>query len=985
MVIPAVNGNIIGTAVLEIVTDSTKADAGLTAFQKRVAIGTAVAFGVAVHEGAQFETTLAKIGNFTNANATDLSRMRSEVLALGPAVGRGPQELADALYSITSAGQYGSNALDILTASAKGSVSGLGETKDIAKVVVSAVNAYGAANLSAAKATDVLIAAVREGSAEPEELANQLGRVIGVAAQMGVRFDDVAAAVAVLTKNGIDTDQAVTGLRTTLLALNNPAVQAGAALKGVNLDAAAIRRTIREQGLIEGLRQLSEAFGGDTEKIAEVIPEARALVAVFGLVGKASGEAADVQKRVREATGLTEETFARASRTAGVQFQRALASVMTILVLLGSEVLPPITAGLAEIADALGHVTDAFQLLPAPIRQTVVVMGLLAALAPVINALLLRGQIAWAASTTSIMANTVAMRANAAAAREAQVAAGVSGNLTGGAAASFAVFERGEQAAKRWATAMSVARVVGIGAGLTLGSMAQQSDNLTVSMLGTVAQATALGATFGAHGAIIGALVGSLMALVGANDAVTASIKRQHDAMMQEAAEIARTSTRGEIQNELTARLAAVERVRTAINEAQRGGFAGGGGARLDALRDELFEAQRRAETYANALNIVSGNEDRLKGATDGVTNALHGATGAAAGFVGALTDADREVNDAVSLMDVLASKVLSIDDVFRIVKESGQGLEDPFVSAMNSVAESADDMAMRTLAAIERIQRGAATTGPRIGRSLADELKLALADKAILDAQDPTGAIRKQIADARGGGSTAPGPLQRMAQRRTEGEAEAVRVAMITGTPSAEAVAKVRAEYARLDAMWPKFADNLRAAGIQVTDDMREMFDRMTDTSAAALEILTNRNKDIVDAIAGALNEGSSVDVAVGSVTAQQERLRGLLGTFEAEVTKYGGVVDDRMRAMFLGLKATTSQQTNELEGLIGGLLVRRVGMGMRGLLYNGQDVTSGNSGPVMTQHNQITLAVPDPERIDVPGAVDALRYAGFGAKVGK
>ena len=89
--------------------------------------------------------------------------MKDSVLDLAGETARAPGELADAMFFIQSAGLRGAAAMETLEASAKAAAVGLGDTSTIADLATSALNAYGAENLSATAATDVLAAAVREG------------------------------------------------------------------------------------------------------------------------------------------------------------------------------------------------------------------------------------------------------------------------------------------------------------------------------------------------------------------------------------------------------------------------------------------------------------------------------------------------------------------------------------------------------------------------------------------------------------------------------------------------------------------------------------------------------------------------------------------------------------------------------------------------------------------------------------------------------
>ena len=103
--------------------------------------------------------------------------------------------------------------MEVLEASAKGAAVGLGQTKVVADAATSAVNAYGAENLSGSAAVDVLTAAVREGKVEADRLAPAIGKAIPVASAMGIEFHEVAAAIASMTRTGTDARTSAIQLR----------------------------------------------------------------------------------------------------------------------------------------------------------------------------------------------------------------------------------------------------------------------------------------------------------------------------------------------------------------------------------------------------------------------------------------------------------------------------------------------------------------------------------------------------------------------------------------------------------------------------------------------------------------------------------------------------------------------------------------------------------------------------------------------------
>ena len=124
-----------------------------------------------------FDKSLTQIPSLVGVAAEDVQAMGVAARTMAAETGKSANEAAQALFFITSAGLRGSDAMDVLDASLKASAVGLGETRIVADLATSAMNAFGKENLSATDATDVLVAAVREGKLLSEELAGAMGSV----------------------------------------------------------------------------------------------------------------------------------------------------------------------------------------------------------------------------------------------------------------------------------------------------------------------------------------------------------------------------------------------------------------------------------------------------------------------------------------------------------------------------------------------------------------------------------------------------------------------------------------------------------------------------------------------------------------------------------------------------------------------------------------------------------------------------------------
>ena len=318
----------------------------------RVAAAAVAAVAVAsVKEAAKFETSLSKIQGLVGVSSDEIDELAAAARRLGPAFGSNANDAADALFFITSAGLRGADATNILEAALKGSAIGLGETKTIADLATSAVNAYGASQLSGAKAVDVLAEAVRLGKLEPAELAASMGDVLPLASALGVRFDEVGAAMAGMSKTGTDASTASTQLRGIFNALVKPTAEAEAALGNMGLSAEGLREQVKEKGLLSVLQTLTDKFNGNLEATADVFGNVRALTGVLDLMGPAAAENAEIFRLMADDTGVLDEALAITAETAEFKFNVAMGKTKDALIGIGQDLLLKLMPHLDKFLD----------------------------------------------------------------------------------------------------------------------------------------------------------------------------------------------------------------------------------------------------------------------------------------------------------------------------------------------------------------------------------------------------------------------------------------------------------------------------------------------------------------------------------------------------------------------------------------------------------------------------------------------------------
>ena len=344
---------------------------------RNVTVPLAAAGVASVKLASDFETSFAQIEGLVGVAGDELNDLRDFTLALGPAVGKGPNELAEAMFFITSAGLRTTDAMEALEASAKASAAGLGDVATVADAATSAMNAYGPEVLSAVAATDVLVATVREGKLAPEELASAMGKVLPTASSLGVSFDEVGASLAVMSRTGLNAAESSTALNAILNTMLRPTTQAEEALAGLGTSAAELRTMIDDEGLLATLQFLEDAFDGDTAAIASVFGNVRGLTGALNILNQDAEATQTIFDNVAASAGMTDQAFEAVADTAGFKTKQALAQLEAAAIAIGDALLPLVGA----LATGVGALATAFSGLPQPIQTGIVALAGMAAMA----------------------------------------------------------------------------------------------------------------------------------------------------------------------------------------------------------------------------------------------------------------------------------------------------------------------------------------------------------------------------------------------------------------------------------------------------------------------------------------------------------------------------------------------------------------------------------------------------------------------------
>ena len=165
-----------------------------------------VSAGVAaVSMASGFDDAMAKVSTIADTTEVPLDELRGAILDLSDDTGIAANDIADNVYNAISAGQKTGDAVAFVGQAAKLAKAGFTDSAAGLDVLTTTLNAYKMEADQATRVSDVLLMTQNKGKTTVGELASSMGKAIPTASAFGVSLENLAAAYATTTANGIAT------------------------------------------------------------------------------------------------------------------------------------------------------------------------------------------------------------------------------------------------------------------------------------------------------------------------------------------------------------------------------------------------------------------------------------------------------------------------------------------------------------------------------------------------------------------------------------------------------------------------------------------------------------------------------------------------------------------------------------------------------------------------------------------------------------
>ena len=301
------------------------------------------------------ETAIAKLS--TLMVPFDMGKIKAKLMEVAQDTGIAASILTEAAYQARSAGVAAENVVEFVKTATKTSVAGFTDSATAVNVLTTAINAYKLEGSDAERVASMLVKTQDEGKTSVGELAQNMGRVIPVAAAYNVSLENLTTSYALLTKSGTNTAIATTNLT----ALFNELAKDGSTVADILQEQTGqsftqLMGSGRDLGQV--MTVLLDSVNGDATAFANLWSSTTAGQAALSLVNSGAEEFTRTLSVMENSSGAVERNFQTMADTTEFAQQRMANAAENLRIAIGDQLNPALEKLYATGADAFTWATD---------------------------------------------------------------------------------------------------------------------------------------------------------------------------------------------------------------------------------------------------------------------------------------------------------------------------------------------------------------------------------------------------------------------------------------------------------------------------------------------------------------------------------------------------------------------------------------------------------------------------------------------------
>lgn len=316
----------------------------------------------AYNEATKLDEKLRGASTLYGSVAVDQTKLVDNLKSISLQTGESLEVLGQTVYDAMSAGvqptEDMADVLQVVASSSKLAKAGFTDTNTAMKASLSVINAYGMGIENINKVSDILLNTQNLGVTTVGELSNALSKVTPVASAFGVSIENVTSALALMTKQGTNTEVASTGLSSILSELGKSGTTASENLQKASLSAGLTETSFK--GLLdsgESLGDILDIMSTYAEQnnlsLVDMFSSIEAGKSALQITNAGAEEFNETLDSMKTATGLVSESFEKMV-TPSQKLDSAIATLKTTI---GEKLKPAVDSAKTALADLLTKMT----------------------------------------------------------------------------------------------------------------------------------------------------------------------------------------------------------------------------------------------------------------------------------------------------------------------------------------------------------------------------------------------------------------------------------------------------------------------------------------------------------------------------------------------------------------------------------------------------------------------------------------------------
>lgn len=304
---------------------------------------------------AEFESGIAKVSTIADTSRVSLSTIEADIMSLSRNTGQSAGDITEAAYQAMSASVDTASAVKFVDEANKLAVGGFTQQATAADVLTTAINAYGLQVAEATRLSDMLIMTQNLGKTTVDELAQNMGRVIPLASAYNVEMDNLSAAYAEMTKNGIATAESTTYIKSMLNELGSSGSEVSKVLTEQTGQSFA---QLMQDGYSLGdvLQVLGQSVDGNTTAFNNLWGSQEAGIGALSLFNSGAAAFNGTLREMQGSAGATEKAYSAMTDTTEFAAQRMSNSFSNLKLTVGGQLNPV----MEELYNKTADIVDSF-------------------------------------------------------------------------------------------------------------------------------------------------------------------------------------------------------------------------------------------------------------------------------------------------------------------------------------------------------------------------------------------------------------------------------------------------------------------------------------------------------------------------------------------------------------------------------------------------------------------------------------------------